>query len=150
MEIIITIISLILGCSSLLSYILFRRQSKQLKNLEVKSAGANVIELYEKRIESLHQTIEICNNSIRENQSTIADNNANILDKVSQIRSLTESLIKSEQEQNELNLKIQKLIEENGKLKLKNQNLNCWKCIKGSCDEREPESPSIKGKKYEE
>lgn len=148
------IISLILGSSTILTYFLFRKQEKQLKVLEVEqvkiASDNSKYEMYEQRISHLNDLQEIHNQTFHKQAEMIDDLNDRLLSKTDQIRKLTDELLKSEYQQNELNLKLNDKIEENGKLQLKLQYLKNWVCIKADCPMREPESPTIKGQKFEE
>lgn len=148
------IISLILGSGIFLTYILFRKQSIQLKNLEVEqskiASDNSKYEMYEQRISHLNDLQEIHNQTFHKQAEMIDDLNDRLLSKTDQIRKLTDDLLRSECEQNALNLKLNDRIEEVGKLKLKLQYVTNWVCIKADCPYREPESPTIKGQRFEE
>lgn len=148
------IVSLVLGCSTILTYILFRKQSRQLKDIEVKQGEINTddskYEMYEKRIHTLNQLMENHNETFNRLSSTIDDLTQRLILKTDQIRKLTDDLIQSEQEQNELNKKLMDTMEELGRTRLRLQYVSNWVCKKSDCMEREPENLTLRGQRFEE
>lgn len=153
-EIISIIINAVLGCTTLLGFICYYSANKRLKNTEVSKAETEVtaarFEVYEQRLEHCNETVEKHNETIAHQSETIANLNRALDDKTARIRQLTDDLYQSEREKNDLNDKLVKATETIGKLELRIDKLTRWKCHKSSCTNREPESPTIRGKVFED
>lgn len=138
-----TILTLLFGSGLIITYILFRKQSIALKNLEVAQTKVNVEDgkyaLYEKRLETLNNLMENHNETFTRLSNTIDDLTQRLISKTDQIRKITDDLIKSEEQMNELNVKLNDAIEEIGKLRMQVQKLHLWKCIRNDCADRQPD-----------
>lgn len=153
-EFISIIINAVLGCTTLLGFICYYSANKRLKNSEVSKAETEVtaarFEVYEQRLEHCNDTVEKHNETIAHQSETIANLNRALDDKTTRIRQISDDLYQSEREKNDLNDKLVKATETIGKLNLRIDKLTRWKCHRGSCDHREPESPTIKNKSFED
>lgn len=132
--------------------------SKSGRMKEKADAYKKMGEAYQYRIDSLHDDIDTCNKTIKENQERIAELNHSlntkedeIQDKKKQIRNLTDKMWQSEQEVNRVqNLlndakdKIIRLTEERDKLET-------VKCVRTDCkDPRGPKPPRKNQKEPEQ
>lgn len=153
-EIIRILIEVILGGTSLVGILLYYKANRRIKNNEANKSDVDVTaakyELYEQRLEHANQTIEAHNSTILAQGQTINDLNKALDNKTERIRDLTDKLWESERESNHLNVKLVEATETIGKLNLRIDKLTRWKCHRGSCDHREPESPTIKNKSFED
>jgi len=107
-EIILTIISSILGCSTLIGFILYRRANKRIKDAEAEMAELDVDE---KRSKSLHDSLDIVNEQLHNALKAGARKDEIIEDKTNRIRqkdddilSLYDRLLKMERRMSSLTL----------------------------------------------
>lgn len=153
-EILRIIIEVVLGGTSLVSILLYYGANKRIKQNEANKSDVDVTaakyELYEQRLEHANQTIEAHNSTILAQGQTINDLNKALDNKTERIRELTDKLWESERESNHLNVKLVEATETIGKQNLRIDKLTRWKCHKSSCMNREPESPTIKGRNFED
>ena len=153
-EILRIIIEVVLGGASLVSLLMYRKANKRIKTNEANKSDVDVTaakyELYEQRLEHANQTIEAHNSTILAQGQTINDLNKALDNKTERIRELTDKLWESERESNHLNVKLVEATETIGKQNLRIDKLTRWKCHKSSCMNREPESPTIKGRNFED
>ena len=96
METILGILSAILGCSTLLSWVLYRGANKRIKDAEADKANAEAEavqwDLYEKRIEATHKSIDILNAQLEAQIKLAARKEDIIEDKTQAIRKLQEAM----------------------------------------------------------
>lgn len=153
-EIIRILIEVILGGTSLVGILLYYKANRRIKNNEANKSDVDLnaakYEVYEQRLEHCNDTVEKHNETIAHQSETIANLNHALDDKTARIRDLTDKLWESERESNHLNVKLVEATETIGKLNLRIDKLTRWKCHRGSCDHREPESPTIKNKSFED
>lgn len=153
-EIIRIIVEVILGGTSIVSILLYYGANKRIKQNEANKSDVDVTaakyELYEQRLEHANQTIEAHNATILNQGQTINDLNKALDNKTERIRDITDKLWESERTANHLNDKLVEATETIGKQNLRFDKLTRWKCHRSSCDHREPESPTIKGKTFED
>lgn len=140
-------ISGLFGGTSILTFFLYRKTEKRMRTAELKTkeveAESSKYLMYEERLNHANETL------VKQSE-TISTLNTALDDKTARIRQLTDDLYTSEKESNRLNDKLIEATETIGKLNLRVDKLSRWKCHKSSCDIREPESPTIKGKTFEE
>lgn len=144
---ILGVISGLFGGTSLISFILYRKTEKRMKNAELKTkeveAESAKFLMYEERLNHANETL------VKQSE-TISTLNSALDDKTSRIRQISDELYASEKRTNDLNDKLVEATETIGKLNLQVDKLKRWKCHKSTCEIREPESPTIKGKTFEE
>lgn len=144
----------ILGCTTLLSFILYRRQTKRMKNAEALNAEIEAdqhqFDLYKAQLEHCSESVEQHNETIKHQSETICALNTALDDKTERIRSLTDKLFESERETNVVNAKLVDATSKIGELELQLAKVRMWRCELANCDKRVPPNPKLKGKKYEE
>ena len=152
-ELIIGIVGAILGCSTLLTAILYWSQSLRIKNAEArdKELETELQEFgnYKEQLKHANEVIHLHNESMLEQAETIHKLNGQVGDKTDRIRKLTDDLIKAETKLNRQNDKLFKMQEENAQLKRDLILYKDWHCRR-DCDNRLPENPKIKGKDFEQ
>lgn len=147
-------IEAVLGCTTLLGFILYYKQTKRMKNAEALKAEIEAdgdrYEMYEERLNHCNQTVEQHNETIIHQSETIANLNSALDGKTERIRELTDKLWQSETGSNKLNAQLIEKTEIIGQLNLRIDKLMRWKCHDSNCNHRIPQSPTIKGKTFEE
>lgn len=147
-------IEAVLGCTTLLGFILYHRQTKRMKNAEALNAEIEAdqhqFDLYKAQLEHCSEAVEQHNQTIINQSATITKLNDEITVKTERIRELTDKLWQSERESNELNAQIIEKTERIGQLELQCQKYKDWHCRVASCPNRLPPNPTLKGRKFEE
>lgn len=96
METILGILSAVLGCSTLLGWVLYRGANRRIKDAEADKADAEADaaqwDLYEKRIEAAHKSIDVLNAQLEAQIKLAARKEDIIEDKTQAIRKLQESI----------------------------------------------------------
>lgn len=152
-ELIIGVVGAVLGCTTLVTAILYWSQSRRIKNAEARARELET-ELqefgnYKQQLAHANEIIHLHNESMLEQAETIHKLNTQVGDKTERIRKLTDDLIKSESKTNRQNDKLLKLQEENAQLKRDLILYKDWHCRR-DCNNRLPENPKIKGKSFDE
>lgn len=152
-EIIRIAIEAILGCTTLLSFILYRRQTKRMKNAEALNAEVEAdqhqFDLYKAQLEHCSESVEQHNETIKHQSETICTLNDALDSKTARIRELTDALYQSESELNKVNAQLVEKTERIGKLELLCQKYKDWRCVLGECPNRKPANPKLKGLQYD-
>lgn len=114
-------------------------------------------EAYQYRIDSLHDDIDACNKTIKENQERISELNHalnnkedELHDKTMQIRKLTEQGYTSEQEVNRVQNLLNDAKDEIIRLTEERDHLEAVKCIRTDCKDPRGPKPPRKNKKEPE
>ena len=82
--------SAVFGCSTLVTYLLYRRASRSIKNAEAATAE---IHAENQRISSLHSSLDVVNDQLQEALRAGADKDRIIEDKTRRIREKDEEII---------------------------------------------------------
>lgn len=82
--------SAVFGCSTLVTYLLYRRASRRIKNAEAVTAE---IHAENQRISSLHNSLDVVNDQLQEALRAGADKDRIIEDKTRRIREKDEEII---------------------------------------------------------
>lgn len=160
-SIIISIVGSILTCSTVVTYVLYRKAEKRIKNADAATAEANAdkaqlsvaeakYELYEKRLAHCNEIIEQHNTTLQHQSETIANLNKALDDKTVRIRELTDELYQSEVEQNQLNTKLVDVTRENGDLRERIAKLAQWRCLRADCDNGIPPRHRLRGQTFDD
>lgn len=153
-EIIRIAVEAFLGGTSLVSFILYRRQTKRMKDAEALNAEIEAdqhqFDLYKAQLEHCSESVEQHNETIKHQSETICTLNEALDGKTARIRELTDKLWQSEQESNERNAQIIEKTERIGQLELQCQKYKDWHCRVASCPNRLPPNPTLKGRKFED
>lgn len=157
METILTIISSLLGCSTLVGFILYGKANRRIKDAEAQEAKAkaekaeaDADEAEDHRFDNLLKLVD----SLTTRLSTL---NATVDKHIDRNRELADRLYKSERELNLLNEKLLKVTEERDREKLLKEKYKEWHCRSSVCMEdkpdpkgRRPPNPKIVGKEFTE
>lgn len=96
METILGILSAVLGCSTLLGWILYRGANRRIKDAEADKADTEADaaqwELYEKRLDATHKSIDVLNNQLEAQIKLAAHKEEIIEDKTQMIRKLQDAI----------------------------------------------------------
>jgi len=132
MEVLLSIITAILGCSTLMGWLFYRKANKRLKNAEAAQAEATANnqqwDRYEKQIDHAHSTINVLLEQTKYDAQRIAEQNKELDGKTDRIREVEDRLVVTERENT-------RLAEENGELK---KELEKVRCHVKKCKSRQP------------
>lgn len=149
METIRIILELILGCSTLLGFILYGKANRRIKEAEAQEAiakaeksEAEASEVEDHRFDNLLKLVD----SLTSRLSTL---NATVDKHIDRNRELSDRLYKSETELNRANERIIKLTEEKESERSLKEHYKLWHCRKEGCTDRMPPNEKLKGLKYE-
>lgn len=150
METILTIISSLLGCSTLVGFILYGNANRRIKDAEAEKSEAEASEVEDHRFDTLLKLVD----SLTTRLSTL---NATIDKHIDRNRELADRLYQSERELNLQNEKLLKVTEERDREKLLKEKYKEWHCRSSVCMEdkpdpkgRRPPNPKIMGKEFTE
>lgn len=131
--------------------------SKSGRMKEKADAYKKMGEAYQYRIDSLHEDLDTCNKSLKENQERISELNHalnkkedELHDKTIQIRKLTEQGYASEQEVNRVQNLLNDAKDEIIRLTEERDRLETVKCIRTDCKDPRGPKPPRKNKKEPE
>lgn len=149
----IALISAVLGSSTIVGFILYRKALRRMKLAEASKSEAEAElahwERYEKQLNHASASIEVLHKQIEADAQRISRLNQALDDKTDRIRHLTDTLIESEQNINTANAKIVKLTEERDRERMLKELYKSWNCHK-DCADREPPNERIKGKTFKQ
>lgn len=157
METILTLLSTLLGCSTLIGFILYGKANRRIKDAEAQEAKAkaekaeaDATEVEDHRFDNLLKLVD----SLTSRLSTL---NATVDKHIDRNRELSERLYKSEMGLNRLNKKLLIVTEERDREKLLKEKYKEWHCRSSICSEgkpdpkgRRPPNPKIVGKEFTE
>ncbi|MDO5395665.1 MAG: hypothetical protein Q4F07_06845 [Bacteroidales bacterium] len=156
METIRIILELVLGCSTLLGFLLYGKANRRIKNSQADKAESEAdkaeVDRLLAEIEHQQKTVENLldlNNSLSSRLSSL---NATADKHIDRSRELSDRLYKSETALNEANERIIRLTEERDWERLQKEHFKGWRCERHDCqDPRGPLPPrdKLKGLKYE-
>lgn len=148
METVLTFISTILGCSTLVGFVLYGKANRRIKDAQAEKEEAAASEVEDHRFDNLLKLVD----SLTSRLSTL---NATVDKHIDRNRELADRLYKSETEQNRLNEKLLVVTEERDKEKLMKEKYKEWHCRSSICREgkpdpkgRRPPNPKIVGKEF--
>ena len=144
MEMLLTIVSSLLGCSTLVGFILYGKANRRIKDAEAEKSEAEANEAEDHRFDNLLKLVD----SLTSRLSTLNDT----VDKhIDRNRELSDRLYKSETDKNHMNERIIKLTEERDEAQRRADYDRRWICERTDCqDPRGPCPPreKLKGLKY--
>ncbi len=153
-ELISIIVNAVLGCTTLLGFVLYYRQTKRMKNAEALTAEVEAdqhqFDLYKAQLDHCSESVEQHNQTIIHQSETICTLNNALDDKTARIRELTDKLWESEKESNELNVQLIEKTERIGKLELMVAKFKDWHCRVADCPHRLPPNPKLKGRNFDD
>lgn len=149
METVRIILELLLGCSTLLGFILYGKANRRIKDAEAREASAkaekaeaDAEEAEDHRFDNLLKLVD----SLTSRLSTL---NATVDKHIDRNRELSDRLYKSETELNRANERIIKLTEEKDAERSLKEHYKLWHCRKEGCEGRLPPNEKLKGLRYE-
>lgn len=145
METIRIILELILGCSTLLGFILYGKANRRIKDAEAEKSEAEANEVEDHRFDNLLKLVD----SLTSRLSTL---NATVDKHIDRNRELSDRLYQSETDKNRMNERIITLTEERDEARRQSDYDKLWRCERTDCqDPRGPRPPreKLKGLKYE-
>lgn len=149
METVRIILELILGCSTLLGFILYGKANRRIKEAEAQEviakaekSEAEASEVEDHRFDNLLKLVD----SLTSRLSTL---NATVDKHIDRNRELSDRLYMSETEINRINERVIKLTEEKESERSLKEHYKLWHCRKEGCTDRMPPNEKLKGLKYE-
>lgn len=145
METIRIILELILGCSTLLGFILYGKANRRIKDAEAEKSEAEANEVEDHRFDNLLKLVD----SLTSRLSTL---NATVDKHIDRNRELSDRLNQSETDKNRMNERIITLTEERDEARRQSDYDKLWRCERTDCqDPRGPRPPrdKLKGLKYD-
>lgn len=140
----LTIVSSLLGCSTLVGFILYGKANRRIKDAEAEKSEAEANEAEDHRFDNLLKLVD----SLTSRLSTL---NATVDKHIDRNRELSDRLYKSETDKNHMNERIIKLTEERDEAQRRADYDRLWRCERTDCqDPRGPRPPreKLKGLKY--
>lgn len=148
METILTLTSTLLGCSTLVGFVLYGKANRRIKDAEAEKSEAEANEVEDHRFDNLLKLVDSLT-------SRLSSLNATIDKHIDRNREISDRLYKSEREINILNEKLLAVTEERDKEKLLKEKYKEWHCRSSVCREgkpdpkgRRPPNPKIVGKDF--
>ncbi len=142
METVRIILELILGCSTLLGFILYGKANRRIKVAEAEKSEAEASEVEDHRFDNLLKLVDSLT-------SRLSSLNATVDKHIDRNRELSDRLYKSETEINRVNERVIKLTEEKDAERSLKEHYKLWHCRKEGCTDRMPPNEKLKGLKYE-
>lgn len=142
METTLTLISTLLGCSTLVGFFLYGKANRRIKDAEAEKSEAEASEVEDHRFDNLLKLVD----SLTSRLSTL---NTTVDKHIDRNRELSDRLYKSETELNRANERIIKLTEEKDTERSMKEHYKMWHCRKSGCEDRIPPNDKLKGLKYE-
>ena len=145
METLLSIISSLLGCSTLVGFILYGNANRRIKDAEAEKSEAEANEVEDHRFDNLLKLVD----SLTTRLSTL---NATIDKHIDRNRELADRLYKSETEINRLNERLLTTTEERDEAQRDADYHRMWKCEWPDCRDprgRRPPNDKLQGLKYD-
>lgn len=149
MEYLRIIIELVLGCSTLLGFILYGKANRRIKDAEAKEALAKAEKTEAEADEAEDHRFENLLKLVDSLTSRLSSLNATVDKHIDRNRELSDRLYKSETGINIANERIIKLTEEKDAERSLKEHFKMWHCRKEGCIDRLPPNEKLKGLKYE-
>ena len=145
METVRIILELILGCSTLLGFILYGKANRRIKDAEAEKSEAEASEVEDHRFDNLLKLVDSLT-------SRLSSLNATVDKHIDRNRELSDRLYKSETELNRANERITELTEKLGEAIRLADHFERWKCERTDCQDPRggrPPREKLNGLKYE-
>lgn len=145
METIRIILELILGCTTLLGFILYGKANRRIKDAEAEKSEAEANEVEDHRFDNLLRLVDSLTSRLSKLNDTVDRH-------IDRNRELSDRLYKSETELNRANERIITLTEERDEARRQADYDKMWRCERTDCqDPRGPKPPreKLKGLKYD-
>ena len=145
MESILTLVSTLLGCSTLLGFILYGKANRRIKDAEAEKSEAEAREVEDHRFDNLLKLVDSLT-------SRLSSLNATVDKHIDRNRELSDRLYKSETELNRANERITVLTERLGEAIRLAEHFERWKCERTDCQDPRggrPPRDKLKDLRYE-
>lgn len=145
MEAIRIILELILGCTTLLGFILYGKANRRIKNAEAEKTEAEASEAEDHRFDNLLKLVDSLT-------SRLSSLNATVDKHIDRNRELSDRLYQSETDKNHLNERIIVLTEERDDARRRADYDGMWVCKRTDCQDPRggrPPREKLNGLKYE-
>lgn len=145
METTLTILSSLLGCSTLVGFVLYGKANRRIKDAEAEKSEAEANEVEDHRFDNLLKLVD----SLTSRLSTL---NATVDKHIDRNRELSDRVYKSETEINRLNEKLLVVTEERDEARRQSDYDKLWRCERTDCQDPRggrPPREKLKGLKYE-
>lgn len=142
MEILLALISTVLGCTTFWGFLLYGKANRRIKEAEAEKTEAEANEAEDHRFDNLLKLVDSLT-------SRLSSLNATVDKHIDRNRELSDRLYKSETELNRANERIIKLTEEKEAERSLKEHYKMWHCRKEGCADRLPPNEKLKGMKYE-
>lgn len=145
MESILTLVSTLLGCSTLLGFILYGKANRRIKDAEAEKSEAEASEVEDHRFDNLLKLVDSLT-------SRLSSLNATVDKHIDRNRELSDRLYKSETELNRANERITVLTERLGEAIRLAEHFERWKCERTDCQDPRggrPPRDKLKDLRYE-
>lgn len=149
METVRIILELILGCSTLLGFILYGKANRRIKDAEAQEAIAKAEKTEVEANEAEDHRFDNLLKLVDSLTSRLSSLNATVDKHIDRNRELSDRLYKSETELNRANERIIKLTEEKESERSLKEHYKLWHCRKEGCTVRMPPNEKLNGLKYE-
>lgn len=139
------LISAVLGCSTLVGFVLYGKANRRIKDAEAEKSEAEADEAEDHRFDNLLKLVDSLT-------SRLSSLNAAVDKHIDRNRELSDRLYQSETDKNHLNERIIILTEERDEARRREDYAKMWRCERNDCqDPRGPRPPreKLKGLKYD-
>lgn len=145
METVLTLISTLLGCSTLVGFLLYGRANRRIKDAQAGKAEADASEAEDHRFNNLLKLVDSLT-------SRLSNLNATVDKHIDRNRELSDRNYKSETEINRLNERIITLTEERDEARRQSDYDKLWRCERDDCQDPRggrPPRDKFKGLRYD-
>ena len=152
METVLTITSALLGCTTLMGFLLYGKANRRIKDAEAQEAKAKAEKAEADADEAEDHRFDNLLKLVDSLTSRLSSLNATVDKHIDRNRELSDRVYKSETEINRINERIIALTEERDEARRMADYLKMWRCERTDCqDPRGPRPPreKLKGLKYE-
>lgn len=152
METVLTLISALLGCSTLVGFILYGKANRRIKDAEAQEAQAKAEKADADADEAEDHRFNTLLNLVDSLTSRLSSLNATVDKHIDRNRELSDRLYQSEMEINRLNERIITLTEERDDARRQADYDKMWRCERSDCQDPRggrPPRDKLRGLKYD-
>lgn len=152
METVLTLISALLGCSTLVGFILYSKANRRIKDAEAQEAQAKAEKADADADEAEDHRFNTLLNLVDSLTSRLSSLNATVDKHIDRNRELSDRLYQSEMEINRLNERIITLTEERDDARRQADYDKMWRCERSDCQDPRggrPPRDKLRGLKYD-
>lgn len=149
MEILLALISTVLGCTTFWGFLLYGKANRRIKDAEAQEAMAKAEKTEAEASEAEDHRFDNLLKLVDSLTSRLSSLNATVDKHIDRNRELSDRLYKSETEINRINERLIKLTEEKDAERSLKEHYKMWHCRKEGCTDRLPPNEKLNGMKYE-